>query len=33
MFNQLKWVTFPEGVIYQKAIQMYKLFVVMHQTF
>ena len=24
MFNQLKWVTFPEGVTYLKAIQMYK---------
>jgi len=24
MFTQLKWVTFPERVIYHKAIQMYK---------
>ena len=24
LFSQLKWMTFPERVIYQKAIQMYK---------
>ena len=24
MFTQLKWVTFPERVVYHKAIQMYK---------
>ena len=24
MFTQLKWMTFPERVVYHKAIQMYK---------
>jgi len=24
MFTQLKWMTFPEQVVYHKAIQMYK---------
>ena len=24
LFSQFKWMTFPERVIYQKAIQMYK---------
>ena len=24
MFNQLKWMTFPERVVYHKAVQMYK---------
>ena len=24
LFSQLKWMSFPERVIYQKAIQMYK---------
>jgi len=24
LFSQLKWMPFPERVIYQKAIQMYK---------
>jgi len=24
MFTQLKWMTFPEQVVYHNAIQMYK---------
>ena len=24
MFSELKWMTFPERVLYQKAIQMFK---------
>ena len=24
MFTQLKWITFPERVVYRKSIQMYK---------
>jgi len=24
MFTQLKWMTFPERVVYHKAVQMYK---------
>jgi len=31
MFTQLKWMTFPERVVYHKAIQMYKT-VVMYLT-
>ena len=26
MFTELKWMTFPERVVYHKAIQMYKTF-------
>jgi len=30
MFAELKWMTFPEHVLYQKAIQMFEMFEEMH---
>jgi len=30
MFAELKWMTFPERVLYQKAIQMFEMFEEMH---
>ena len=30
MFAELKWMTFPEHVLYQKAIQIFEMFEEMH---